>query len=146
MYKYTIKRTDSFAFEPMEKVCEARDIAARLKEIYKLENLELDTQEAFFILALNNANEVVAYNMVSLGAINFTPVDKRVIGMFICNNLAASVVVAHNHPSGKLKPSHQDLNLTNDIKEIAKLFGVNLLDHIIVTKESYYSFLENNDI
>lgn len=100
-------------------------------------------QEQFIVLYLNQANEIIGYYKHSKGAINATVADIRIILATALKSLAVSMVIAHNHPSGNLKPSRADEQLTAKIKESAAMMEVRLLDHVIVTRDSYYSFADD---
>jgi DNA repair protein RadC len=111
-----------------------------------LDNWDKDTielQEEFKVLLLNRANHVLGIYPLSKGGVSGTVVDVKLLLASALQANASSIVIAHNHPSGNLKPSESDNRLTKKIKEGAKLLDIKLLDHIIVTKESYYSFTDN---
>jgi len=103
---------------------------------------EIELQEQFIVLYLSQSNKVIGYYRHSKGAINATIADTRIILATALKSAAVAMIIAHNHPSGNLKPSLADEQLTKKIKESAALMDIRLLDHVIVTKESYYSFAE----
>ena len=106
----------------------------------------MDYRETFIVLYLNRANQVLGYSVISQGGTSNTTVDiKMVIQTALLAN-ASCIVLAHNHPSGNLRPSSDDNRITNRIIEAARLFDITVLDHIIITNESYYSFTDNGDI
>jgi DNA repair protein RadC len=112
-----------------------------------LDNWDMDTielQEEFKVLLLNRANHVLGIYHLSKGGVSGTIVDVKLLLAAAIKANASSIIIAHNHPSGNLKPSESDNRLTKKIKEGAKLLDINLLDHIIVTKDSYYSFTDNS--
>lgn len=98
--------------------------------------------EQFKILLLNRGNKVMAVFEVSTGGITGTVADCRVIFAAAIKINACGLILAHNHPSSSLKPSHSDDQLTEKIKEAGKLLDIQLLDHLIVSKESYYSYAD----
>lgn len=100
-------------------------------------------KEKFYAVFMNTKNEVLGYTLVSLGTVNEASVHPRdvFIGAIAVN--AVNVIMLHNHPSGALKPSKEDINLTNRMRECGKLLGIPVLDHIIVSDESYFSMREN---
>jgi DNA repair protein RadC len=104
----------------------------------------LNIQEQFCVLFLNNANEVVGFRCLSSGTLTASLVDFKILFGLACKSLASAIIVAHNHPSGKLQPSQGDINVTNKIKEAGKLLDVKLLDHIILTNNDYFSLNDNN--
>ena len=105
----------------------------------------IEVQEHFVALYLSQANKIIGYYHHSTGTINSTPVDIEIIAAVALKTLAKAVIIAHNHPSGNLKPSEADRIITKRIKEALKLFDIKLLDHIIITKEGYYSFTDENE-
>lgn len=102
--------------------------------------------EEFWILILNRANKVIKEERLSQGGISGTVVDIRLICKSAIENNASSIVVAHNHPSGQLMPSGQDISITKRLKEALKLFEIALLDHIIVGDGNYYSFADEGGL
>ena len=106
----------------------------------------MDYRETFIVLYLNRANQVLGYSVISQGGTSNTTVDiKMVIQTALLAN-ASCIMLAHNHPSGNLHPSSDDNRITNKIIEAARLFDITVLDHIIITNESYYSFTDNGNI
>lgn len=100
----------------------------------------MDWTESFIVIALNNANKVLGFYKVSSGGVTATIADPKVIFQFALLSNASHIIIAHNHPSGNLQPSNADKQITEKIANAAKLLDMRLLDHIIVTDESYYSF------
>jgi DNA repair protein RadC len=96
--------------------------------------------EEFIILCLNNSNRVVGFYKISSGGMTGTVVDVRMIFTTALKSLATSIILAHNHPSGKLLPSESDKNLTRKIKDAGKLLDIKILDHLIINDEGYFSF------
>lgn len=113
------------------------DIAQYLKAVLKDFNYEV-----FAVLFLNRANKINHFEIISRGGITGTVADPRIILKKALENDAVSLVLSHNHPSGSLKPSRADEELTLKIKEAAKYFDIKILDHIIVSEEGYYSFAD----
>jgi DNA repair protein RadC len=103
---------------------------------------QMDIREEFYVLLLDRANHVLGYHVLSQGGTAATVVDPKILFGLALESLASSIIVAHNHPSGNLKPSQQDINLTKRLKESGKTLDINVLDHIIITKEGYYSFAD----
>ena len=119
---------------------QSRDIAAFIRTIFKEDTI--DWYESFIIVALNRANKVISYSVISQGGLTGTVADPRMIMQFALAMNACSLILAHNHPSGSLKPSRADEDLTKKISEAAAYFDIRVLDHIIVTGEGYYSFAD----
>lgn len=113
------------------------DIAQYLKAV-----LKDFSYEVFAVLFLNRANKINHFEIISRGGITGTVADPRMILKKALENDAVSLVLSHNHPSGSLKPSRADEELTLKIKEAAKYFDIKILDHIIVSEEGYYSFAD----
>lgn len=97
-------------------------------------------REIFGVLMLNSVKEVNAIEIVSIGTLNTTIVSPREIfkGAILSN--ADSIIIFHTHPSGNVQPSQADLDVTTMINEVALIIGINLIDHIIVGDDKYYSF------
>jgi DNA repair protein RadC len=102
--------------------------------------------EVFAVLFLNKANKINHFEIISRGGITGTVADPRVILKKALETNATSVVLCHNHPSGNLKPSRADEDLTGKIKEAAKYFDIAVMDHIIVSEEGYFSFADEGII
>lgn len=100
--------------------------------------------EEFWIIYLNNANKIITKSQISKGGLTGTIVDKRIIFKTAFENNAVAMVLVHNHPSGNLKPSPSDFENTEEIKNAGKLLQVQVLDHIIITENGYYSFADND--
>lgn len=96
--------------------------------------------EEFWVLYLNQGNFVVRKEQISKGGINQTSVDLRIIMKIALEEMATSIILAHNHPSGNLNPSQSDKNLTRKIKEAALSLDIEVFDHLIVTQKAYFSF------
>lgn len=97
-------------------------------------------REVFAVVFLNRANKVNHFEIISEGGITGTVADPRVILKKALEEDAVSIILSHNHPSGSLKPSRADEELTLKIKEAAKYFDIRVIDHIIVSEDGYYSF------
>lgn len=98
--------------------------------------------EVFAVLYLNRANKINHWEVVSSGGMSGTVADPRVILRKALEEKAVSLILCHNHPSGNLRPSMADKELTNKIREASRFFDINLLDHIIVSQEGYFSFAD----
>jgi DNA repair protein RadC len=116
----------------------SKDIAQYLKAMLK----DL-TYEVFAVLFLNRANKINHFEIISRGGITGTVADPRIILKKALEEEATSIVLSHNHPSGSLKPSRADEELTKKIREAARYFDIKVIDHIIVSEEGYYSFADD---
>ena len=127
---------------------EQRAVVSSSKDAYDLmkpllEDLEL---EQFWVLYLNNANKVLAKLNLSIGGITATLVDVRLLLKRALELNSTGLILCHNHPSGTLRASEADCKLTEKVKVSAKLMDIQLLDHIIVTDQSYFSFADEGRI
>lgn len=98
--------------------------------------------EEFWVLYLNNSNKVRSKFPLSKGGITGTVVDVRLLFQTALEQKAVGIILVHNHPSGKVKPSDADIQITKKIKEGGKIMDIQLLDHLIITEYSYYSFAD----
>lgn len=107
---------------------------------------QINYREHFYALYLNNKNEVIGYHLISIGGITATMVDIRILlqGALLCNSVA--ILIFHNHPSSKTYPSKADIALTEKISKACETIDLKLLDHIIITENSYYSFADNGKL
>jgi DNA repair protein RadC len=121
-----------------EVVLSSKDIAGFLQA-----QLQYKSHEVFAVVFLNRSNKINHYEIISEGGITGTVADPRIILKKALQHEAVSIVLCHNHPSGNLRPSRQDQELTNKIKEAAQYFDIKVLDHIIVSDEGYYSFADD---
>ena len=98
--------------------------------------------EEFWLLMLNRANRVLGRYKVSQGGLSGTVIDTRIILKKALDNLASSIIVCHNHPSGNKQPSDADLKITEKLKKAAEILEIKLLDHVIIADKSYFSFAD----
>ncbi|APA92231.1 RadC family protein [Myroides sp. ZB35] len=103
---------------------------------------KIELLEQFKVLMLSNNNKVLGVLEASTGGITGTIVDLRIIFSALLKANATAFIIVHNHPSGKLAPSNADRQITRKIKEASKILDITLLDHLIITAESYYSFAD----
>ena len=99
-------------------------------------------QEYFLCISLNGANEVIRNRVVTVGLLNTNQVHPREVFADAISDRAASIILAHNHPSGVLKPSPNDLAATKQLVDAGKILGIPVLDHLIITKKGFLSFKE----
>ena len=125
------------------KITNSKDSADFFRELW---DDSIGIYESFFCIYLNNANNTIGWYKVSQGGITGTVADPRLIIKKALDVLATGIVMCHNHPSGQLRPSEIDLQLTEKIKQVGKFLDIHVLDHIILTEESYYSFSDNGNI
>ena len=104
---------------------------------------DLQTEE-FWAIYLNQNNRILGKVKLSSGGINQSVVDVRILFKTALEHLATGIIIAHNHPSGNLKPSSEDLKITKQIAEAGKILNIQLLDHLIIAQNSYLSFADEN--
>jgi len=103
-------------------------------------------QEHFLSISINGANEIMNVRVVSIGLVNKSQVHPREVFADVISERASAVIVAHNHPQGELKPSNEDIQITKQLKEAARILGLSLLDHIIFNTKGYFSFAEHDEL
>lgn len=113
------------------------------EEFYHLTDLN---HEEFWVMLLSRSNEVMDKQKVSSGGVSGTVADARIIFKSAIQRLASAIVLVHNHPSGNLKPSQSDINLTKKLKEAGELLDIAVLDHVIVADSGYYSFADEGTL
>jgi len=107
---------------------------------------QIEYRESFKIVLLNRANQVLGINTISLGGLTETTTDVRMILQAALLSNANAVVAVHNHPSGNLIPSNDDDLITSKIKKALNLLDINLIDHLIITKDGYYSYADEGKL
>jgi len=127
----------------MPKIIHSSDCADYFRTIW---GNDLEMCESFFVLLLNRSNRVMGWVKISQGGLVGTVADSRLIFSAAISGLATSIVIAHNHPSGNLNPSGADVSITKKLKEGGLLLEIPVLDHIILTADSYYSFADNGKV
>ena len=101
---------------------------------------DLLIHECFYVVFLNRGNYTISWTKLSEGSTAGTVVDTKMIAKMALDVLAHNVILCHNHPSGNTKPSEADISITKKIKEALKSLEIDVIDHIIITDESYFSF------
>ncbi len=118
-----------------------KDIFPLLKE--KIINFH---KEYFMVASLDNRNKVINVDIVSVGTLNSSLIHPRETFEIAIKNHAAAIIICHNHPSGELKPSKDDLIVTQNLVKAGQLLGIEISDHLIIAKDDYYSFKEKKII
>ncbi len=124
----------------LPKISHSEDAYQILMNHWNKETLEYI--EEFKIILLNRANKVLGLSLISKGGVSGTFVDPKVVFSAALIANASAIILAHNHPSGNLKPSESDIKLTQKLKEGSNILDIIILDHMIVTSEGYYSFAD----
>lgn len=120
------------------KISTSQNAAEYLRPLHP----SIDIFESFTMLLLDRANNITAWVQISSGGLTGTVADIRLILKYAIEELATGIILCHNHPSGSLKPSSQDIDLTKKVKQAAMIMDITVLDHIILTPDSYYSFAD----
>ncbi len=134
VYKTKVKASER------PKINTVKECYKLLKELWNEDTIEM--QEEFKVMLLNRANKVIGVYEASSGGLTGTVADPRLILAVAIKSLAVSIILSHNHPSGNLKPSRADEELTQKIKVAASYHDIKVIDHIIITSEGYYSFAD----
>ena len=122
------------------KISSSKDAEKILRETWDSDKLEL--VEQFKILLVNRAHKVLGILEVSQGGIAGTVADPKIIFVSALKAAACGIILAHNHPSGNLNASQADIDLTRKLKEAGRFLEIQILDHIIITSEKYFSFAD----
>ncbi|MDN3491274.1 JAB domain-containing protein [Winogradskyella bathintestinalis] len=126
------------------KISNSKDSYELLKSCWSMNTIEY--QEEFKVLLLNRNHQVLGIYPLSKGGVSGTLVDAKLVYSVALKCNASSIIVAHNHPSGNLKPSEADLILTKKLKQAGNYLDITLLDHLIITKNGYYSFSDESQM
>lgn len=129
------RRKVSTGKDKRTKITSSKSVFNELKSDF----LDLEHEE-FHILLLNRANEVIAKEQISKGGIAGTVVDGKIIFNLALSKKSSAIILAHNHPSGNLKPSESDLRLTRQLSSFGKYIDLQILDHLIFSDNNYFSF------
>jgi len=121
------------------KITKSEDVFEELKEYATAK------QEHFIVCYLDGASHIIENRIITIGTLNQSLVHPREVFAPAIEKRAASIIVAHNHPSGILKASPEDINVTKRLKEAGKILGIELLDHIILVEDGFLSF-RNEDL
>lgn len=126
------------------KIVTSEDAVNYFREVFNPNTINL--QEQVVVLYLNRGNYVLGHQLLSIGGLTSTVLDVRIVFATALKCLACYIIIAHNHPSGQLSPSRQDLGITRQLKKAGEFLDIVLLDHFIITYEGYYSFADEGDI
>ena len=124
---------------PKAKIQSSADAAEFIRQFY---SDDIGIFESFFILLLNRVNTTSGYAKISQGGIAGTVADVRIIAKYAVDAMACSVILAHNHPTGTLVPSEADKNVTKKVTAALQLLDVRVIDHLILTEDSHFSFAD----
>lgn len=112
------------------------------REVYELlQNLKSENQEHFVTILLNSRNQVIDFKALFIGSLDTSIFHPREIFKYAVLNSTAKIIVAHNHPSGNLEPSQNDIQMTNKIREAGEIMGISVVDSVIISEEGYRSII-----
>lgn len=137
LYTNKIKKSERI------KISSSLDAEQVFRQIW---NEFIEIKESSYVLLLNNANEVLGYHLLSIGGKTSTIIDITSILMIALKTNSGGILIAHNHPSGNKKPSEEDKVITKKLINACETVGLRFYDHLIVTAESYFSFLDDGMI
>jgi DNA repair protein RadC len=132
----SIELSKRYLIKQNKKITSAKDVYDELKEYHNKQ------QEYFLALYLDGANHLIQTKIITIGILNQSLVHPREVFSYAIEKRCASIIVAHNHPSGILEASSEDINVTKRLKESGKILGIELLDHLIITNNGYLSLKE----
>lgn len=139
-----VRYTSQFLKCGIERVTQSRDAELVFREVWNDDTIQL--QEEFKVMYLNRSNRIIGICNHSRGGISGTVVDNRLVLATGLKAAASGFILCHNHPSGNLKPSQNDIQLTKRLKLAGEHVEIQLMDHLILTHEGYYSFADNGGI
>jgi len=124
---------------PIKKINSAKDVFD-----YFYEKLKNEKQENFYILILNNQNNIIKDELISKGVLDSAILHSREVFKPAIKNSASKIILVHNHPSGNPEPSFEDLDITKQLIEAGKLIDIKILDHVIIGDEKWWSWIEDS--
>ncbi|ALU28447.1 JAB domain-containing protein (plasmid) [Myroides albus] len=141
LYEFNVICKKNEEYQAIDIVCNSSDASYQiLKRIF--DKVSINIKEYFFALYVSNSNQIIGYSMLSMGGMAGTVVDIRILFREAILANATAIIIAHNHPSGKLTPSEADKKLTQKIKDASLFLDIKLLDHLIISEYGYFSFLD----
>ena len=108
-----------------------------------LKNYAVSEREHFLLVTLNGGHEILQIHVITVGTLNRTLIHPREVFTTAMRDNAAAIIVSHNHPSGNCQPSEEDIAVTETLEKVSGIMGIELLDHVIVSRETFFSFLEH---
>lgn len=125
------------------KILSSDDIYRIMQQVLLRENKIDRNREHLWTISLDNANKVLNIELVSMGTVNKTLVEPMEVLSVPLQKRAVKLILVHNHPSGEIKPSEADKDVTDRLIQVGKIMNVPVLDHLIITEQTFYSFLDN---
>ena len=128
---------------PNVKITQSSTVNDYIRKVYPV---DINEREAMVVLYLNNSNRTLGFSIASIGGLTSTIIDVRLVLKDALLSNATGLILIHNHPSGTLKASNQDMSITKKVKKAAEVMDIKLLDHLILTEENYFSFADDGII
>lgn len=125
--------------EPTKKITSPENVFSLVSDVVPKK------QEHFLVITLDGANQVIKKHVVFIGTLNASMVHPREVFLAAIEDRSASIILVHNHPSGQLEPSREDIALTKRLKDGGDILGIDVLDHVIVSKNGFLSLKERRD-
>jgi DNA repair protein RadC len=139
--KYELKSNTTAL--PKVRIKSSEEAYNYIKQFY---SNDIDIFESSFVLLLNRANDTIGYAKISQGGVAGTVIDIKIVLKYVVDTLASGFILCHNHPSGNTNASAQDDLLTCRLKEVCNYMDCDMLDHIIITSDNYYSYADNGKL
>jgi len=136
----SIELSKRYLIRSNTRITDAKDVYEELK------SFSTKSQEHFLTITLDGASHIINTRTVFIGTLNQSLVHPREVFADAIADRAAGIIIAHNHPSGTLEASRADISITQRLKEVSKLVGIELLDHVILSKHGYYSFSDEGKL
>lgn len=128
----------------MDTIAEVRVNSSQSSAAYLMPRMVDLDHEVCYVLLLNRNNVIIAEKMISQGGVSSTIMDPKMIFREAINHLATAVIVAHNHPSGNLQPSHADITITHRLVAGGQMLDIAVLDHLIISRKGFFSFADED--
>ena len=125
------------------KILNSEDLYKVMQQVLLRENKIDRNKEHFWVVCLASNNQILLIELISLGTVNQTLVEPMEVFSFALQKRAVQIIMVHNHPSGELKPTQSDIEVTDKMLAIGKFVNVPVIDHLIITEEKYYSFVDS---
>jgi DNA repair protein RadC len=132
------KRMENIGLEYQKKILSSQDVVE-----YFYKKFDGESQEYFYCIYLDSARKMLESKLLFKGTLNYSLVHPREVFKYAYINGAVSLIFVHNHPTGEISPSQNDIEITSHLKKIGELHGIKVEDHIIIGHDHYYSFFEN---
>ena len=133
---------------PAQKIqlLNSQDVYSVMQQVLLRENKIRRNQEHFWVVGLNNANKILFIELISLGSVNKATVKPPEVFRMGIYKLAVKMVLVHNHPSGQMKPSDADIDLTDKLLKSGDMIEIEVIEHLVISEEDYFSFADEKII